>query len=244
MSMPGMFATGYQDNIETVSFLYETNTIGFKTVAVADGPFSDVEICERLRRGDQSALRALMERHGPMVLRLAMNVLSDREEAEDVAQEVFLCVWNNRESWINGEAKFSTWLHRVSINRAIDKRRRRRQTPESAEFISAIMDAESAVAGDLEQECQLNQLELSRRMASEIERLPENQARALRGYYFENQDVPAIARAMDTTEQAVRSLLKRGKQALRTRLTRQKKASAYDAFAVQGSAHPVRAGRR
>ncbi len=244
MSISGMFATGYHDDISSVSFSYETNTDGVRTVAVAERPLSDFEICERMRCGDQAALRLLMDRHGPMVLRLAMNVLSDREEAEDVAQEVFLCAWNNRESWINGEAKFSTWLHRVSINRAIDKRRRRRQTPEPMEFISAIMDAESALTTKPEQEGRLDQLELSEKMAAEIDRLPENQARALRHYYFENHDVAAIAEAMDSSEQAVRSLLKRGKQALRTRLTKQKKASAYDAFAVQGAAHPLRAGRR
>jgi RNA polymerase sigma-70 factor (ECF subfamily) len=204
--------------------------------APAEAPLSDADICRRLRDGEDGALRLLMDRHGSMVLRLAINVLADREEAEDVAQEVFLSLWKNKDAWVEGDAKFSTWIHRVTVNKAIDKRRRRRATPESAEFISALVDANSAQSAQSEQEIHLDQTDMSKTLAAEIDRLPETQGRALRLYYFEGRDIVAIAQQMDSTEQAVRSLLKRGRQALRTRLTKKKTSAAHDAFSVRGYA--------
>jgi len=178
-----------------------------------------------------------------MVLRLAMNVLSDRQEAEDVAQEVFLSVWNNRASWVEGQAKFSTWIHRVAINKAIDKRRQRRSRPEASEIIASLIESEETGLSQTEQENSLVQLELSEKLAGEIGRLPETQARALRLYYFDGCEVAMIADQMETTEQAVRSLLKRGRQALRARLLKQKKTSADDAFEIRGNPSAVRASR-
>ncbi|MDR3511964.1 MAG: sigma-70 family RNA polymerase sigma factor [Caulobacteraceae bacterium] len=203
----------------------------------------DEELCGRLKRGDQAALRSLMDRHAPMVLRLAMNVLSDRGDAEDVVQEVFISVWRRRESWVAVGAKFSTWLHRVAINKAIDKRRSRRSTPESAEYINAVCDAVAAREVALDQSSHVDRVDTARKLDGEISRLPETQARALRYFYFEGRDVAAIAVLMGGTEQSVRSLLKRGRQALRARLVRRRKSSD-DAFAVRGLDRPLRTGRR
>jgi RNA polymerase sigma-70 factor (ECF subfamily) len=204
---------------------------------------SDSELCQKLRENDENALRFLMDRHGSVILRLAMNVLSDRQEAEDVAQEVFLSVWNNRASWVEGQAKFSTWIHRVAINKAIDKRRQRRSRPESSDIIASLIESEETGLSQTEQENSLVQLELSEKLAGEIGRLPHTQALALRLYYFEGREVAVVADLMETTEQAVRSLLKRGRQALRARLMKQKKTSADDAFEIRGNSAAVRPSR-
>lgn len=181
---------------------------------------SDELLCERLREGDHRAFHALMARHSAMVSRLAMNILSDRGEAEDVVQEVFVSLWRNRGVVILRNAKFSTWLYRVSINKAIDKRRSRRATPQPMETIIAACDAISADESSCDQERAIDDAESSRALKLEIARLPGNQATALRGFYFEGRDVASIAAGMGCSEQAVRSLLKRGKQTLRERLTR------------------------
>ena len=127
----------------------------------------DQDICGRLHRGDQGALRQLMDRYAPMVLRLAMNVLSDRGEAEDVVQEVFITVWKCRESWVGGGAKFSTWLYRVSINKAIDKRRSRRSRPESSEYITAACDALAARDTACEQSVHVDRADVTRKLEAE-----------------------------------------------------------------------------
>ena len=167
------------------------------------------------------ALRVLIDRHARMVRRLAMNILSDRGDAEDVAQDVFVSVWNNREKWVQGEAKFSTWLHRVTINRAID-RRRRQATPQPIEVITAVADA--LVCDDRSiQDDSLERREDIDALKQEMQRLPKNQGRALQMFYLQERDVASMATEMGLTEQAIRSLLKRGRQALKTRMERRKK---------------------
>jgi RNA polymerase sigma-70 factor (ECF subfamily) len=232
------------ESIHKIDDLYKNGHEELQSVTIDAHGGSDAELCERLRLGDQSALRQLMDRHARMVLRLAMNVLSDSGEAEDVVQEVFIAVWKCREVWISDGAKFSTWIHRVSINKAIDKRRARRSIPESKEYITAICDAVSAQNLTCDQDDQLDRADVSRKLDAEINRLPVAQARALRYFYFEGRDVPGIARLMGGTEQAVRSLLKRGRQALRMRLVKQRMKSSRDIFAAAGSGQQVRSGRR
>lgn len=236
MPSVGMFASGFSGELISFKEIVALHPPHRDPASISTIDLSDAELCDNMRAGDQAALRLLMDRHGAMVLRLAINVLSDRGEAEDVAQEVFLSVWNNRESWVEGEARFSTWIHRVAINKAIDKRRRRRASPESTETIAAMVDAQAYRSDHAEQETHLAQLDISKTLAAEIDRLPETQARAVRLYYFDGKDVVSIAQLMGATEQAVRSLLKRGRQALRMRLVKQKTGFAHDAFAVCGAA--------
>jgi RNA polymerase sigma-70 factor (ECF subfamily) len=246
MSNAAIFASSFHDDVICRPELHFGGKGGHEGETLVDarsaGP-SDEELCGRLKRGDQAALRALMDRHAPMVLRLAMNVLSDRGDAEDVVQEVFICVWRRREIWVAADAKFSTWLHRVAINKAIDKRRSRRSTPESAEYINAVCDAVAAREVAWDQSSHVDRMDTLRTLDGEIGRLPRAQAQALRCFYFEGRDVAAIAALMGGTEQSVRSLLKRGRQALRARLVRRRKSSD-DAFAVRGLDRPLRTGRR
>ncbi len=240
MPNPGIFVYGFDASVASIAEIAGRHANPHSAPKAlnpdSSAPLSDADICSRLRSGDDDALRLLMDRHGAMVLRLAINVLADREEAEDVAQEVFLSLWKNKAAWVEGDAKFSTWIHRVTVNKAIDKRRRRRATPESAEFISALVDAKGSETIGSAQESHLEQADLSKSLTVEINRLPETQARALHLYYFDGRDIVTIAEQMDSTEQAVRSLLKRGRQALRTRLTNKKTSAAHEAFEVRGFA--------
>jgi RNA polymerase sigma-70 factor (ECF subfamily) len=168
------------------------------------------------------ALRVLIDRHARMVRRLAMNILSDRGDAEDVAQDVFVSVWNNREKWVPGEAKFSTCLHRVTINRAIDRRRRRQATPQPIEVITAVADAQVCDHGPA-QDDGLELREDIDALKQEMRRLPKNQGLALQMFYLQERDVASMAAELGLTEQAIRSLLKRGRQALKLRMERRKK---------------------
>lgn len=80
---------------------------------------SDPILVTRARNGDPRALEALCERHAPRVERLAQHLLSDREDARDAAQDALakLCV---KLPQFRGEASFSTWLHRLTVNACRD----------------------------------------------------------------------------------------------------------------------------
>jgi hypothetical protein len=69
---------------------------------------SDEELLARIARGDQDAVKAMVARKLPRLLALAGRMLGDRGDAEDVAQETFVCIWRAAPRWRSGEAKFDT----------------------------------------------------------------------------------------------------------------------------------------
>jgi RNA polymerase sigma-70 factor (ECF subfamily) len=187
--------------------------------------------------GDEpSAFRPLVERHLRMVRRLALNVLGDLHEAEDVAQEVFVSVWKARTDW-RPEARFSTWLHRITVNKAIDRRRSlrgvSRACPEPQEVINRLAEADVRAEAPEDALGRLERIERAKGLRHALDRLPESQNQALTMFYFEELDVGRIADVLDCSEQAVRSLLKRGRQALKTNLQRQKKICSHGHRPVQ-----------
>merc|ERR1711965_1104597 len=87
---------------------------------------SDEDLLGAYAAGEPAAARALTVRLGPKAFGLAMRMLGDRAEAEDVAQEALLRLWRAAPGWRTGEAKVSTWLYRVVSNLCIDRIWRRR----------------------------------------------------------------------------------------------------------------------
>ena len=197
---------------------------------------SDEDLFKACADDAPGAFRLLVERHMRMVRRLALNVLGDAHEAEDVAQEVFVAVWKARLDW-RPEARFSTWLHRVAVNKAIDRRRSLRgasqASPESQEVITRLADADDRAARPEDACVRLERMESAKSLRLALDRLPASQNQALTMFYFEELDVGRIADVLDCSEQAVRSLLKRGRAALKTNLQRQKKICSYGYRPVQ-----------
>lgn len=95
------------------------------------------ETVARARSGDLEAFEDLVRSHQADVYRLALHLVRDRETAEDVTQEAFLLAFRSLPRF-RGEAKFSTWLYRITRNRAVDAirgrdRRRRRELATAVE---------------------------------------------------------------------------------------------------------------
>ncbi|HXH84314.1 MAG TPA: sigma-70 family RNA polymerase sigma factor, partial [Candidatus Tectomicrobia bacterium] len=84
----------------------------------------DAALIERCRNGDLSAFEPLVEKYRHRVWRLAYNVLRDREEAWDVAQEAFIRAYQALPSF-RGQSQFYTWLYRIVVNLATDRGRSR-----------------------------------------------------------------------------------------------------------------------
>jgi len=86
------------------------------------------ELVERARRGDLVAFRELFHRHRPDVSRLVFRLMGRTADLEDITQDVFLQVYRSLPDF-RGDAKFSTWLHRVTVNVVLMARRSARSRP-------------------------------------------------------------------------------------------------------------------
>ena len=167
----------------------------------------DSELLDKLATGDEAAFRMLVERHIDRAYAIALRIVGNAADAEDVVQDTMLKIWSHRGRWQHGRAKFSTWLYRVISNRCIDLRRKPRN--ENVETVPEVADGQPGAVEIIERNELNDMLELA------MQRLPEQQRIAVIFSYHENMSNGEIAQVMDTTVAAVESLLKRGRQQLR-----------------------------
>ena len=80
---------------------------------------------EKIKQGDTAAFATLVDKHKDMVFTICVKIVRKAEDAEELAQDVFLKVYEKLESF-RGDARFSTWLYRIAYNAAISKTRKRR----------------------------------------------------------------------------------------------------------------------
>ncbi|MCK9915628.1 RNA polymerase sigma factor [Microbacteriaceae bacterium K1510] len=176
---------------------------------------SDDVLLERIAGNDQNAFRLLVERHIDRAFGLALRILNNRADAEDIVQDTLLKIWLHRGRWESGRAKFSTWLYRVVTNRCIDYRRQPR-----TEDLEQVPEVADAAPLPLEE---IHKHKVSSLLDAAMERLPDQQRIALILSYHENMNNGEVADVMQTTVMAVESLLKRGRQKLRELLRRSEK---------------------
>lgn len=84
---------------------------------------SEQALVERAREGDREAFRSLVDAHARPLYRVCFRVTGDAALAEDAVQEAFLKIWRKLPGF-DGRAKFSTWIHRIAANAAVDQMRR------------------------------------------------------------------------------------------------------------------------
>ncbi|QUS34794.1 RNA polymerase sigma factor [Falsirhodobacter algicola] len=171
--------------------------------------------------GDAAAARSLTLRMVPRVLSYATRMLSDRAEAEDVAQEAMLRLWRIAPDWRQGEAKVSTWLYRVTTNLCTDRLRRRRrgvaldEAPETE-------DESPSVLADMMESDRMQALDAA------LARLPERQRQAVILRHIDGLANAQIGEIMGVRVEAVESLTARGKRGLAALLAGRKAELGYE----------------
>ena len=88
----------------------------------------DTALLSRVGQGDENAMETVFRRYSGPVYSVALRVLHDTGQAEDVMQEIFLQLWRKPAAFIQGRGSLGAWLVVVTRNRAIDLLRRRKQT--------------------------------------------------------------------------------------------------------------------
>ncbi len=172
----------------------------------------DDQLLARMMNDDEAAFRILVERHVDRAYALALRILRNSADAEDVAQEALVKTWTHRHSWKFGKARFTTWLYRVVVNRCIDLRRMPRN--EWIENVDEPTDDRIDAVGTIQQQ------EVFSKLEDALATIPMQQRAALTLAYFDDLGNAEIAAILGTTIAAVESLLKRGRQGLRAKLRR------------------------
>lgn len=177
---------------------------------------SDDRLMERISHGDEEAFEQLVERWQYQVFAFLIDMLGDREEAEDLTQETFLRLYDHAGRY-RRQDRFRGWLLRIAGNLARSALRRRRILrwirfePERHDRMSTTADPDAA----LERE------ELRTAVRTAVARLPWRQRQAVVLKRFQDLDYREIAEAMNTTVPAVESLLQRAAATLRRELDRE-----------------------
>ncbi len=182
---------------------------------------SDEALLRACAGGDRQAVRVLTERLTPRVLGFAARMLGDRSEAEDVAQEAMLRLWQIAPKWRQGEARVTTWLYRVVSNLCTDRLRARgRGVP--LEHAGEPADGAPSVLACLAERERVAALEAA------LANLPARQRQAVVLRHMEGCSNPEIARVMEISVEAVESLTARGKRSLAATLAARRAELGYD----------------
>ncbi|WP_242510133.1 RNA polymerase sigma factor [Hymenobacter persicinus] len=182
---------------------------------------ADAELVAHLQQGSEVAFRTLVERYQDRIYRTVLALLPSPEEAEDVAQEVFVEVYQTIGRF-RGEAALSTWLYRLATSRALKNRRRARARKRFAYFTSLLgFDNEvlHEPADLVHPQAQLEGQQQLALLLAYIARLPDQQQVAFTLRHEQELSYEEIAAVLNTTVPAVESLLFRARKTLRHHLT-------------------------
>ena len=174
-------------------------------------PASDELLLNRVKGNDQQAMTDLFDRYGSMVYSVALRVLNDPGQAEDVMQEIFFQIWRNPDSFVQGRGSMGAWLAVMARNRAIDTLRRRKPT-ESVDDV--VLASPTNLASEIERNS------LMEKVRQVMKDLPSEQQNSVKLAFFEGLTHSEIAARtgdpLGTVKTRIRSALMSLRKAIET----------------------------
>lgn len=178
---------------------------------------NEIDLINGLRNGDESAFRFLVETYKDRVFNTAIGIVQNAEDAEDVAQEVFIQVYRSIAGF-KGESKLSTWLYRIATTRALDLLRTRKSKKRFG-FVQRLFGEGNEPLFEIPDfnhpGIALDRKENAARLFKAIAKLPDNQKTAFTLHKLEDLSYQEVSEVMQTSIPAVESLMHRAKQNLR-----------------------------
>ncbi len=174
---------------------------------------TDAELFALLRGGDRDAYAEIFERFWPLLHRFTWRMLADRDDATDVVQDVFVVLWERRET-LDASGSLKTFLYTVAKNRVL---RFIRQSKVAAQYLAhqqhVIVD--DAPAAD----AQLFERELAARIEAELDALPPKAREAFLLSRMEDRSYREIAEQMQISDSTVKQHISKALRILRDKLT-------------------------
>lgn len=178
----------------------------------------------RFQNGDDNAFDELIEKFKGSVFNYVLRQVGNEADAEDIAQNVFVQVYKSAPKY-KPTAKFTTWLFTIARNLCLNEFRRRGRHPlQSLDGMSAegedgdAIPVQMADASAPSPTAQTLENERKRQIQAAIQALPENQRTALLLYCYEDLPYEEIARVLDTSVSATKSLIHRARLTLKEQL--------------------------
>ena len=176
----------------------------------------DVELLRRIADGDRSAFSAFYDQYSGLLFSIAVKVLNDSREAEDVLQEVFMQIWNKANAYDQLLGKPASWAVTLTRNKAIDRIRasqRRSRLLDQATVEAGAFPDDSPSAGE-----RLYGKENAEMIRSVVAALPSDQRRAIELAFFSGLTQDEIAKTLQEPLGTIKARIRRGMLKLREKL--------------------------
>ncbi len=186
---------------------------------------SDVQLMLDVKAGDEQSFALLLQRYRSPLVNFLYRMVRNREQAEDLAQEVFVRVYRARADYVPS-AKFTTWLFRIATNLALnslrDTRHQRMEISLDAPVTAGAEDGDERMldVADKNPDIEQHLVEEARKamIRHAIDKLPEKQRAAVLLHKYQELDYGEIAKILACSESALKSLLFRAYEVLRVEL--------------------------
>ncbi|GAA0545483.1 RNA polymerase sigma factor [Chitinophaga japonensis] len=179
--------------------------------------FTDQHLTEALKQGDATAFKELVETFRDMVYNTALGIIQHEADAEDVAQEVFVQVYQSIGTF-RGEAKLSTWLYRIAVTKALDHVKKQHRKKRWAVVYSLFGEQQETVAAAADFHhpgVLLDNKERAAVLFKALEQLPDRQKAVFVLHKLEGLPAKEIGEVMQMSQATIEGLLHRARNNLR-----------------------------
>lgn len=175
---------------------------------------------EKIMEGDRQAFREILEKYHPMIINTCNGFLHNRQDAEDIAQEVFIEVFHSIKTFRH-EAKLSTWIYRIAVNKSLNqvrKNKRWRWIQSIEDVITPGNHQREIVSNGFTADGEIESQQQKAILHSALNGLPENQRIAFTLNKYEELSYKEISEIMAVSLSSVESLIHRAKVNLQKKL--------------------------
>mgnify|MGYP003423311797 FL=1 len=178
------------------------------------------ELIAQLQQGDEQAFKKLVDEWQDMVYNTVLGIVQNADDADDITQEVFIQVYQSVSSF-KGDSKFSTWLYRITVSKALDHEKKKKRKKRFGFVQSLFGGQEEEQFHPVEFDhpgVELEKKERAGELFNALKKIPDNQRIAFTLHKLEGQSYQEVAEIMNTTLYAVESLIGRAKANLKKEL--------------------------